>query len=122
VLIAYCTGLIIVCTVLLVVATTVTIKNYWLLRDLAEGSPPGRHERAPSKERPLVERSPVERRPAEPRHVEPRPVEPRPVEPRQAVAYYDSHDGDDRESMGTGEWTGPVVPYTPAYRGGRGPE
>jgi hypothetical protein len=118
VLIAYCTGLIIVCTILLVVATTVTIKNYWLLRDLAEASPPGRHEQPPSKERRPVERPPVERRPAEPR-----PVEPRPVEPRQPqVAFYDSHDDDDREPTGTGEWTGPVVPYTPAYRGGSGPE
>jgi hypothetical protein len=37
-LIEYCTGLIFVCTVLLVVATSLTIKNYWLIRDLT--SPP----------------------------------------------------------------------------------
>jgi hypothetical protein len=46
-LIEYCTGLIFVCTVLLVVATSVTIKNYWLIRDLT--SPPEPRERRGSR-------------------------------------------------------------------------
>ncbi|GEM_PF-6759101 len=43
-LLAYLIGLIGVCTGLLVVATAVTIKNYWLLRELLECAPPGRHD------------------------------------------------------------------------------
>ncbi len=45
-LLAYLIGLIAICTGLLLVATAVTIKNYWLLRELLEGAPAGRHESA----------------------------------------------------------------------------
>jgi hypothetical protein len=51
VLLAYLIGLITVCTGLLLVATAVTIKNYWLLRELLEGAPPGRHDSADHHER-----------------------------------------------------------------------
>jgi hypothetical protein len=51
VLLAYLIGLITVCTGLLLVATAVTIKNYWLLRELLEGAPPGRHDSDPPHER-----------------------------------------------------------------------
>jgi hypothetical protein len=44
-------GLITVCTGLLLVATAVTVKNYWLLRELLEGAPPGRHDSDPPHER-----------------------------------------------------------------------
>lgn len=52
-LLAYLIGLIAVCTGLLLVATAVTIKNYWLLRELLEGAPAGRHETAARRERPF---------------------------------------------------------------------
>ena len=45
-LLAYCTGFIFLCTVLLAVATSVTIKNYWLLRELSGTPRPGRHDDA----------------------------------------------------------------------------
>jgi hypothetical protein len=51
VLLAYLIGLISVSTGLLLVATAVTIKNYWLLRELLEGAPSGRHEALAKNER-----------------------------------------------------------------------
>jgi hypothetical protein len=50
-LLAYLIGLISVCTGLLLVATAVTIKNYWLLRELLEGAAPGRHDSGVTRER-----------------------------------------------------------------------
>ena len=99
-LIPYCTGLIIVCTALLLVATVVTVKNYWLLRELTQNDTPGRHDRVDV--------------------VEPRGAATTAAAPRQTVTYYDSSTREDASA--TGEWTGPVIPYTPAYRGGQGPE
>jgi hypothetical protein len=90
VLIAYCTGLILVCTVLLVVATAVTVKNYWLLRDIVKAPASGRHDEPVSA--PLPEQ-PSERR-----------------EPR-----FDRYDSGVPPVNAT-EWTGPVTPYTPATR------
>jgi hypothetical protein len=93
VLIAYCTGLILVCTVLLVVSTAVTIKNYWLLRDLVKPPAPGRHDE------PLTAPLPEQR-----------------TEGREAR--FDRYDSGapPANAANAGEWTGPVTPYTPATR------
>jgi hypothetical protein len=88
VLIEYCTGLILVCTVLLVVATSVTIKNYWLLRELTSPAAPGRHDAEPP-----AERAPDRRREEREPHFE----------------RYDSG-----PPVSPAEWTGAVTPYTPA--------
>lgn len=88
VLIEYCTGLILVCTVLLVVATSVTIKNYWLLRELTAPQSSGRHDAEPT-----VPRAPGRRREDH--------------EPR--FERYDSG-----PPTATDWTTGPVTPYTPA--------
>jgi hypothetical protein len=94
VLIAYCTGLIIVCTALLVPATVFTIKSYWLLRQLSEG-PPGRHEAGPA-----IPRAPV-------RSIEREYYDSGAVEAAESIAL------DDRDEV---EWTGPVTSYTPSGR------
>jgi hypothetical protein len=90
VLIAYCTGLILVCTVLLVVTTAVTVKNYWLLRDIVKAPAPGRHDEPVSASLPEQQSEPRETR-------------------------FDRYDSG-ASPVNAGEWTGPVTPYTPAAR------
>jgi hypothetical protein len=87
VLLAYLIGLITVCTGLLLVATAVLIKNYWLLRELTEGAPAGRHEAAAAPERRFEHYDSADS------------VKPVAVDRPDSI-----------------EWTGPVTPYTPAGR------
>lgn len=94
VLLAYCTGLIVVCTALLIFASVVTMQNYWMLRRLTAG-PPGKHENAAH--------SPVD---------EPKPIR-RVDSRRHGMEHYDSG----FPAAADGEWSGPVTPYTPADRG-----
>lgn len=115
-LVAYCTGLIVVCTALLVPATIFTIKNYWMLRELVRDQPAGKHE--PPRTAAAARTAPVRRPASEP----PRPTAPRPRAARvpraePTHAYYEADYTPPAPSGGdTMEWTGPVTPYTPANR------
>jgi hypothetical protein len=88
VFLAYCAGLIAVCTGLLIIATVFTIQNYWILRKLLDGTPPGKHDPRPVHDQRSV-------------HYDSGP----PVSGDVGPPISD----DD-------EWTGPVTAYTPAGR------